>query len=147
MAARTLENLKNRYSRSVSAQGGPGGGPRGPMGHGKGRKGTGKPKNVKNTVSRLLKYISEQKILLAVVFVFMLIKTGTALAGSYMVRPIINKFLDSSSTLFGRAELFLQALIILAAVYIAGTVASYFQSRIMLKVSQNALEKIRNDLF
>lgn len=143
MAARTLDNLRKRYSRSLpDKKGGPGmGGPRPPRG------GKGKPKNMKNTVSRLLSYISEQKVLLGVVLIFMLIKTGASLAGSYMLRPIINTFLSPESDLFGKLSLFALALLVLGAVYAAGALSTYFQSKIMLKVSQNALEKIRNDLF
>lgn len=149
MAARTLENLKKRYSRTVSVSGGP----KGPMGPGPGNRhgpkirGKGKPKNVKNTIGRLLKYIAREKAVLGIVFVFMLLRTGAALAGSYMIRPIINRFLDPASDLFGRTELFLTSLFVLAAVYIVGAVSSFFQSRLMLRVSQNALERIRNDLF
>ncbi len=39
------------------------------------------------------------------------------------------------------------ALVILLIVYAVGIVATYLQSRIMLRISQNAIEKIRNDLF
>ncbi len=41
----------------------------------------------------------------------------------------------------------LAALLILATVYIVGLVATYLQGRLMLTVSQNATERIRNDLF
>ncbi len=39
------------------------------------------------------------------------------------------------------------ALIILAIIYAFGVITNYMQSKIMIKVSQNAIEKIRNDLF
>ncbi len=41
----------------------------------------------------------------------------------------------------------LAALIILLCVYAVGVVSSYVQSRLMLMISQGAVEKIRNDLF
>ncbi len=41
----------------------------------------------------------------------------------------------------------LTGIIILAFVYIAGILASYFQSFLMLRVTQGALSKIRNELF
>ncbi len=41
----------------------------------------------------------------------------------------------------------LAAIFILAVVYLVGVLCSYTQARIMLKVSQGATEKIRNDLF
>lgn len=39
------------------------------------------------------------------------------------------------------------ALIILLLVYLVGVLTNYLQSRIMLNISQNSIEKIRNDLF
>ena len=41
----------------------------------------------------------------------------------------------------------LTAIIILFAVYLVGILAGYLQARIMLSITQNTLEKIRNDLF
>ena len=39
------------------------------------------------------------------------------------------------------------ALVILAAVYLISALGSYIQARLMLSVSQNSIQKIRNDLF
>mgnify|MGYP003290289174 CR=1 FL=1 len=41
----------------------------------------------------------------------------------------------------------LKVLLMLVFIYLTGVVASFTQARLMLKVSQNAVEKIRNDLF
>lgn len=41
----------------------------------------------------------------------------------------------------------LAALLLLAVVYLLGLVATYLQSRLMMSVSQHAVERIRNDLF
>lgn len=40
-----------------------------------------------------------------------------------------------------------KVLSMLIAIYLVGVIASFTQARLMLKVSQNAVEKIRNDLF
>lgn len=49
---------------------------------------------------------------------------------------------------FGEVMIYvITALLILLAVYAVGILTSYLQSRLMLKISQSALEKIRNDLF
>ena len=94
MAKRTLEDLQARYTSSKSA-GGPGGPGRGPGGPGPrgGRGMGGKPKDAGKTVARLLGYLSPYKINLVFVLLFMLIRTGTSLAGSYMLRPIINNYI------------------------------------------------------
>ena len=59
--ARDLKELQKRYNSTVAPTGlggpgpGPGGPGRGPAGHGRGRRATGKPKNTKATVYRLIK--------------------------------------------------------------------------------------------
>lgn len=145
MAKRTLEDLQSRYSSSSKGdrKAGPGPGPRrGPGGPG-GRGGMGgKPKETAKTVSRLLAYLSPYKLRLVFVLIFILIRTGTSLAGSYMLRPIINNYIA-----VGKFEGFFYALLVLAAVYVSGSLATYAQNKIMLHVTQNAIEKLRNDLF
>ncbi|MBQ4051432.1 MAG: ABC transporter ATP-binding protein [Oscillospiraceae bacterium] len=140
MPKRDLENLAKRYN-SASAQRalmkGPGG-RRGPGARGSGSK----PKNTKETISRLFKYISAYKLRMAVVFVFMLLRTLAALAGSYMLRPIINNYIA-----VGKLEGFFMALMVLLGVYLVNIGCTYMQNRLMITVSQNAIEKIRNDLF
>ena len=126
MAKRTLEDLSRQYNSSVSA-----GGPRGPMGGGPrgGRHGGmgGKPKDARKVVARLFAYISAYKFRLLIVLVFMLLNTVCSLAGSYMLRPIINNYIAA-----GRLEGFLYALLVLAGVYLCGAAASYMQARLML---------------
>ena len=140
MPKRDLENLAKRYN-SASAQRalmkGPGG-RRGPGARGSGSK----PKNTKETISRLFKYISAYKLSMAVVFIFMLLRTLAALAGSYMLRPIINNYIA-----VGKLEGFFFALMTLLGVYLVNIGCTYMQNRLMITVSQNAIEKIRNDLF
>lgn len=87
--ARTLEQLQKQYNSTASEKGphrGPGGGPHG----GRGRMG-GKPKNAKATVRRLLSYVGRYKGRLVLVLFCMLLNTVTALCGSYLLAPIINR--------------------------------------------------------
>ena len=90
MAGRDLESLQKQYNKAaVAAKGGmpgrgPGRGPGGPRGMG------GKPKNMKNTIKRLMGYVAKYKFLLILVLLCMLCSTGTSLIGGYMLRPIIN---------------------------------------------------------
>ena len=119
---------------------GPMNGPRGA-----GRQG-GKPKDVKGTIIRLFQYLEKDKPLLAVVFLCVILNTGASLAGSYMLRPIINTFIaptDGNGDVRGLAF----ALVLMAVVYLVGVAASYAQARIMIQVSQKALMSLRNDLF
>ena len=187
--ARSLSELQKQYNSSKKpGMPGPGGG-HGPGPRGRGPAGMGgKPKNVKKTVGRLLSYVGKYKVLLFVVFFFMMLNTVTSLVGGYLTRPIVNRLteyvglkvdaetlsspiymaLDSAivslkdgavgfiGTLVGdgfnetaTAVMFYiaSALIILVSIYLFAILTTYIQSRIMLTISQNSVEKIRNDLF
>ena len=143
--ARNLAELQKQYSRSAEGpkrgmMGGPG--PRGP----RGMEG-GKPKNARDTVKRLLGYIGSYKYLLIVVLVCMLFTTITSLIASYMLRPIINQIADTSLSGAERISSLLKTIGVLIALYVFNAAFNYLQSRMMMTISQSALEKIRNDLF
>lgn len=150
MAGRNLESLQKRYNKAaVAPKGGMMGGPgRGPgRGPGAQRGMGGKPKNTKNTIKRLMKYISKYKFHLVLVLLCMLCSTATSLIGSYVLRPVINNAADMTKSVDDRILYLAQILTLLACIYLAGIVSNYVQARIMLIVSQNATERIRNDLF
>ncbi len=174
--ARTLEELRKRYnsvSHGESLRGGPGGG-------GRGRRATGKPKDLGNTIKRLLSYVGKYKARLALVLVCMVLTTVFSLCGGYLIVPIINRItlainpaaeLNPSniailadgiieslvstpliSALMGNtaAEITVYvftALLILGSVYMLSALGSYVQARLMLSVSQNSIQSIRDDLF
>lgn len=102
-----------------------------------------RPKNTKATIARLFSYIAGDKVLIGIVFLCVLLSTLSSLAGSYILRPIINTLASPE----GSASQLLHSLFLMAAIYAVGVLASYGQSRIMISVSQKALMKIRNDLF
>lgn len=142
--ARSLEELKKQYVREVKeARRMMGPGPRGPRGHGA----KGKPKNTLNVVRRMLAYVSEYKLRLITVAALMLTSAGTSLAGATLLRPIINNIADAKTSPKERIAYLGIMLVVLGAVYLVGIAAHYLQARFMLYVSQNATEKIRNELF
>ncbi|MEG0379539.1 MAG: ABC transporter ATP-binding protein, partial [Eubacterium sp.] len=142
-----IESLKRRYGRKAADA------PRrGPMGGGHGPAarmgGGGKlPKNSKATVGRLLRYLKDDKPKMLLAFVCVLVNTIASLAGSYMLRPIINKYIAPIDGSRGDAVGLAESLVILAMIYVVGVLANYAQSKVMLTVAQNALQKIRDDLF
>lgn len=150
MAGRNLESLQKQYNKTAAdAKGGMMGSrrPGGPGGPGRGKGPGGKPKNAKNTIKRLLTYVSKYKFRLLIVFLCMLCSTGTSLAGGYMLRPVINNAANLSISTEERLQNLAIILIALAGIYLVGIVTNYFQAKLMLGVSQNATEQIRNDLF
>ena len=154
---------------------GPGHGPRG--GPGMRGMGGGKPKNTAKTIKRLLNYVSKYKIRLFFVLFCMLMSTVTSLLGGYLLAPIINRLtlavnpditlklsaleksadnligsfadaLTSGMDTAGEVTVYIMAaILILLFVYLAGVFCTYLQARLMLTVTQNAIESIRNDLF
>ncbi len=145
MAARSLEALKkqyNKYGAAVpQAHAGPGGGPRGGAAA-RARAAEGKPKKTQDTVKRLLKYMGKHKALLILAIVLVIVRSVSNVAGSYMLRPIINNYIAA-----GKLEGFLYALFVLMGIYLVCIVTEFFQRRAMLLVSRSAIEDIRNDLF
>ncbi|MCD8120136.1 MAG: ABC transporter ATP-binding protein/permease [Lachnospiraceae bacterium] len=149
------EELLKKYENVGSVQssgGGPGGpGPGGPGGGpGRGPKGEDdmkKPSQTGDTIKRLAHYIAGNKKWLALVAVCLLGYSGATLAASYLLRPILNTLVDSSMTMWSRLTYLGEMIGVMAAVYAVAVVCNYLQSRIMLSISQSALQKLRNDLF
>ena len=174
--ARNLEDLKKQYNSVSHGMSLRGGGP----GRGRGPHGKGKPKNMGNTIKRLLNYVGKYKGRLILVLVCMLLTTVSSLCAGYLIAPIINRItiavnpdyvLDPSpleiaadkvieafaSTPFISALMVnaaaevsvyvLAALIILGTVYSISAFGSYIQGRLMLSVSLNSIQAIRDDLF
>ncbi len=149
MAGRNLEELKKRYNsasaknKTPGGHGGPGGGPRG----GAAMRSSSKPKNTKATVKRLFSYISAYKAKMVLVLFCMALSTGSTLISGYMLRPIINNIADSSVAFDARLKYLAAMVGVLLSVYLISIVSTYLQSRIMLRISQSAIEQLRNDLF
>ncbi len=142
------ESLKRRYGSRVSAGTIAGGGRGHGPGHGPGaRRMSGRPKDARATVKRLLGYLNQYKLGMSLAFLCVIAGTVTNLAGSYMLRPIINTYIAPLDGSRGDAAGLFKALAVLGLVYLLGVLANYFQAKIMLTVAQNALVKIREDLF
>ena len=143
------ERLMKKYAYAQTAADAPGaGGPgpkagRGPGGRGGRNMPVKKPANSKQAIRRLFSYLENDIGKLCVVFLCVIAGTISMLAGSYMLRPIINSLTQAD----GSSQKLFRSLLLMAAVYAVGILAQYFQQRIMISISQGALERIRNDLF
>jgi len=146
------KSLKQRYgNRMASAPRGMGPGPggpgrRGPGGPG-GPRGGGRPKHSKETIVRLLSYIEQDKYKMILAYICVLANTLATLAGSYMLRPLINTYIVPSDGSRGSVSGLAGGLAVLGCIYLLGVAANYLQSRIMLTIAQGALLKIRTELF
>lgn len=155
------EVLLRRYG-SISAAAGPGGmgpggpGRRRPGGFGGPRPGPGgppgaidggKPQNTLATINRLLAYIGRDRLKVLFVFACVLVSSLTNMAGSYILRPVINNLVAVDRSAEEKITSLVIGLLVMAGIYLAGVVCSYLQQRMMVGVSQNVLVKIREDLF
>lgn len=155
--AERLERLERKYGRRSLEAGngagpapggrGPGAGPGGGPMPGPGRRGAGmpvsKPQNAGKTIGRLLSYIGEDKWKMGIFIFCIVLYTVANLTGSYLLRPVINNLISGEGS---RTTLF-HSLLLMGCIYAVGIIAQYLQSRIIIAVSQNALRKLRDDLF
>ena len=125
--------------KPISPQsGGPGHGP----GGGPGRHGYQKPKDLKGTLAKLMRYLGRYKAALCLVAVLLIISSACTVGGSYLIKPLINDYI-----LPGDFPGLAKMLTVMGCVYLVGAVCSFGYARIMVHVSQNTVARIRRDLF
>lgn len=112
------------------------------MAHGDRYKQGAKPKAGRKTFRRLVSYVAAERRMLVAIGLLILVSIASNLAGSYMLRPIINNYI-----LPGDFRGLLRMLGVLAAVYLAGVVAVYVQYRLLNKIGQHTVARMRSDLF
>ncbi|MDO4296792.1 MAG: ABC transporter transmembrane domain-containing protein, partial [bacterium] len=136
-------SLHRRYGNRIATapkRMGPGPGPR-VIG------GKGNPTNSKQSIKRLFSYLENDKPKLFLALLCVVLNTFGTLAGSYMLRPIINTYIVPTDGSAGSPAGLAKALVLMACIYGIGVAANYLQARIMLTIAQNALQRLRNDLF
>lgn len=101
-----------------------------------------RPKNVGATTRRILAYFGRSKYALILVSLLLVISTGSALAGSYFLKPLVNKYIVP-----GDFKGLASTLLLLAAIYLVGVIASYLQGRVMVSIGQRTANLMRKDLF
>ena len=147
MAGRTLERLQQRYNSSAA----PEAKKRGPMPqrhHGPGAApAMGKPKDAGKTIGRIFSYIGKFWPRLIVVALCLLLSTAATMVGGYLLRPILNQVADVGVPATERVSALLSMLIVLLSAYLVAVLATFLQYRLMVGVSQSAVERIRHDLF
>ncbi|MBO7209337.1 MAG: ABC transporter ATP-binding protein, partial [Clostridia bacterium] len=107
-----------------------------------------KPKNARATIRRILNYMKQYRILIAIVVVLVLVSSATSIAGTYFLKPLINNYIVP---FIGKKNPDLTGLIkgvtTMGIVYVIGALSAYTYSRIMISVSTGTLLNLRKDLF
>ena len=105
-------------------------------------------KNVnKDTIKRLLSYLSQYKIKLIFVVISIIISAVAGAASSLFLKILIDDYITPLLTeaVPDFSELF-RVILLLGGIYIIGVLASFFYSRTMVIISQGIL-KIRDQMF
>ena len=110
--------------------------------HGAPKGGFRKPKDMRGTLRKLMRYLARYKAHLALVAVLLVISSACTVGGSYLIKPLINDYI-----LPGDFPGLARMLGVMALVYIMGAVCSFGYARVMVHVSQNTVAKIRAELF
>ena len=112
------------------------------MAHGDHLKYQAKPKAGRQTLFRLTSYLVCDRLLLSVIGVLIVLSIAANLGGSYLFRPIINRYIIPGDFL-GLGKM----LGILIGVYLTGVFAVYVEYRLLNKIGQRTVARMREDLF
>lgn len=101
-----------------------------------------KPQNMGKTLIRLWKYMTRFRIQLILGLITSAFGSILMLAGMYQLEPLIDKYI-----LPGDFKGLFWGVLVLAATYIFRVAFSIAENQLMMRLSQNTITSIRNDLF
>ena len=131
------EARKPKYQTIPSQTGRGGHGPRG---------GFQRPKNMGKTLGRLLGYITKRKWLLGIVFLCVIVSAASSVAGTYLLRPVLNELVSDLPAAEKIVKL-AKTLLTMLGIYLLGAACSYAQSAIMVQLAERGTARLRSDLF
>ena len=95
---------------------------------------------------RLLGYISGKKWLLVLVFLCVALSSVASLAGTYLIKPVLNDLVGDGS--LSEKLIYLgKMLAVMAAVFLVGAACTYAQSAIMAQLAHRGTNRLRGELF
>lgn len=112
------------------------------MAHGDHSKPIEKAKEGKKTFLRLMSYLSCDRSLLYIIAFLIIVSIISSLLGSYMLRPIINDYIIP-----GDIPGLFKILLLLGIIYLVGVVATYIEYRLLNKIGQRTVTRLRMELF
>ncbi len=140
----TADELRNMMKKNGS-KGGPGGGPGGPGGpRGMIRE---KPKNVRATLGKLIKYIGRSKYAVILIVITTIITTLLSLLGPTLQGKAIDAITITDQRLSVDFDGLVKILVLMALVYLASTAIQIVQGIASAKISQDTVYNMRKDLF
>ncbi|WP_368233783.1 ABC transporter ATP-binding protein [Anaerotruncus rubiinfantis] len=108
-----------------------------------------KPKNFKLSIAFVWGYLKRRKVLLILAGFMVFLNIGASLAGTAMLQPIIDNFLQPvhEITATQRYAGLASGVLTLLCIYLVSVAASYLQSKLMLNVTQGSINDLRRELF
>lgn len=101
-----------------------------------------RPKDTKKTLKHLFAYLGMHKWVFLSVAVLVFISAGANIMGTYLIKPVVNKFITP-----GDMHGLFKAVAGMGIMYLCGAMATLFYNRLMVKTSQKVIQEIRKDLF
>lgn len=101
-----------------------------------------RPKDTKKTLKHLFAYLGMHKWAFLSVAVLVFISAGANIMGTYLIKPVVNKFITP-----GDMHGLFKAVARMGIMYLCGAMATLFYNRLMVKTSQKVIQEIRKDLF
>ena len=112
------------------------------MAHGDHSKPIEKAKEGRKTFLRLMSYLSCDRSLLYIIAFLIIVSIISSLLGSYMLRPIINDYIIP-----GDIPGLFKVLLLLGIIYLVGVIATYIEYRLLNKIGQRTVTRLRMELF
>ena len=109
-----------------------------------------RPKNVRKTFGRILAYLSEYRIQLALVVLLIVVSSGASVAGTAFLQQIVDKCLEplaEQGLVPALVRQLAKAVALMLGIYVAGAMASWVYNRIMLNVTTGTLFQLRVDMY
>ncbi|MDE7161734.1 MAG: ABC transporter ATP-binding protein/permease [Anaeroplasmataceae bacterium] len=101
-----------------------------------------RPKNLKQTIHRLLSYMGNHKVLVLLIIILVALSASANLLGTYMLRPIIDTYTKDPHF----AKLW-YAIGVEIGIYSIGVLATLGYSQIMIHLAQKIIFEMRRDIF
>ena len=101
-----------------------------------------RPKNLRRTFGSFVRYLGRHRLMLVLVAILAAVSALANLLGTYMIKPIVNRFVvqgDMQGLMFGVG--------VTAAIYAVGALSTLGYTQMMVRAAQKVLLDIRSDLY
>ena len=121
------------------------GGPGGP--HGGPRGGFGKPKDLRKTALRTVKYIVDRPVLLIAVLACVVAEALLGVRATYLQKPIFDSLTLALASGQSRLPELVSACVQLAGTYLIAAACAYLQANLMAQLALKGCNRMRRELF